>query len=353
MYASLVRPDTLTPRELDLYLEKGWFRLGRSLFTTSFLTFQDTLFDAFWLRIHLPAFSPSRSQKEILRKVSAFQIVWGKFELTEEKEALFQKYRESLSFEPAKTLEGILPEGSTLFDTREVCIYEDNHLVACGVFDMGEGAAEGIVSFYDPEYKRISPGKALVLLKMQFCRERGMKWFYPGYVVPGYPRFDYKLDVAREISEYYDLQAGEWRSIGELEVKKQPLSLMVGALVHLEGILHSFGFEDFKLKRYRFYDIMLDPAYSDYGLITYPYFVHCFANSSLEEVVIVYDTFAMTYKLLICHKMFKITMPPEEHYFSEYLLHEAKVVFAEPNPFNFVYGLGSLLKRSAGEVKQG
>ncbi len=350
MYASLVRPHTLAPRELDLYLEKGWFRLGRNLFTTSFLTFQDSLFDAFWLRIALGHFAPSKSQREILRKVAAYRITHEKFVLTEEKEELFAKYRESVSFQPAKNLEGILPAGSTFFDSREICIYDGKQLIACGVFDLGEAAAEGIVSFFDPGYRRLSPGKALMLLKILFCKEMGLTWFYPGYVVPGYPRFDYKLDIAREHSEYYDLTAGEWRNIGELELKKQPLARMAAALVHLEGILHSFGFEEFRLKRYRFYDIVLDSVYADYDLMTYPYFIHCFANSGLEEVVIVYDTFAMTYKLVICHKMFQITMPAEEHYFSEFLLHEAQVVLSESNPFNFVFGLSSILKQSAKTV---
>lgn len=354
MYASLARPYALLPRELDLYLEKGWFRLGRNLFTTSFLTFQDTMFDAFWLRIRLPDFELSRSQKEVLKKNSGFRTVTRKFVYTEEKEALFQKYREGVSFQPAQYLEGILPEGNSIFDSWEISIYDGECLVACGVFDLGEGAAEGIVSFFDPAYRRLSPGKALMLYKILFCKEKGLEWFYPGYVVPGYPRFDYKLDIARENSEYYDITLGEWQSIRELEIKKQPLSRMVGALIHLEGILHSFGFEEFRLKRYRFYDIMLDAAYTEYDLMTYPYFVHCFANSALEEVVIVYDTFAMTYKLVICHKMFQITMPFEEHYFSEFLLQEARVIFSESNPFNFVFGLHELLKRSSytGRVNQ-
>lgn len=347
MYASLVRPDTLAPRDLDLFLEKGWFRLGGSLFTTSFLTFQDTLFDAFWLRINLPDFQLSRSQKEVLKKTSGFRIATGKVLLTAEKEALFQKYRESVSFQPARYLEGILSDETGIFDSREICIYDGDRLVACGIFDLGETSAEGIVSFFDPAYKRFSPGKALMLNKIIYCKEKGLKWFYPGYVVPGYSRFDYKLDISRGNSEYYDLTVSEWRDIGELEVKKQPLARMVTALIHLEGVLHSFGLGDFRVKKYRFYDIVLDPVYTDYDLLTYPYFVHCFANSSLEEVVIVYDTFTKSYKLLVCHKMFQISMPYEENYFSEFLLREAKVVFTEQNPFNFVFGLNEILKRSS------
>ncbi|MBX2953489.1 MAG: GNAT family N-acetyltransferase [Leadbetterella sp.] len=346
MYASLVKPDTLAPRELDLFLEKGWFRLGTGLFTTSFLTFEDTLFDTFWLRVNLSEFQPSRSQREILKKISGLRVTAGRAVLTEEKEVLFGKYRESVSFQPAKNLAGLLSDPGALFDTQEVCIYDGERLVACGIFDLGESSAEGIVSFFDPDYRRLSPGKALVLHKIMFCKERGVKWFYPGYVVPGYPRFDYKLDISREDSEYYDITMSEWRDIRELEVKTQPLSRMVTALIHLEGLLHSFGFEQFRLMKYRFYDIMLDPVYKEYNLLTYPYFIHCFANSSLEEVVIVFDTFTMSYKLLVCHKMFQISFPPEgDDYFSTFLLREAKVVFQEKNPFNFMFGLHEILKR--------
>ncbi len=351
MYASLVKPDTLSPSELDIYLEKGWFRQGSSLFTTSFLTFQNSLFDALWIRIHVPPFEPSRSQREILKKTSAFVVRVGKFVLTEEKEALFWKYRAGVSFQAAHSLESILPPDTHLFDSREICMYDGARLVACGVFDRGATSAEGIVNFFDPEYKRLSLGKALMLHKLKACKEDGIQWFYPGYVVPGYGRFDYKVEISPLHSQYYDLTEDLWKSTASLELKKQPLGRMTGALVQLEGILHSFGFEVFRLKRYRFYDIALNPVYGEEGLMTYPLFIHCFTYSGWEEVVIVYDTFGETYKLVVCRKMFTATFPAEEHYYSDFLLREERVVFSESNPFNFVFGLNKLLRRSSSEVK--
>lgn len=346
MYASLVTPANLYPEELDRYLENGWFRLGRNLFTTSFLTFQDSLFDALWLRVHLPDFVPSRSQRELLKKSTRFQVRDREFELTEEKEALFALYRESVSFQPAKNLAGILPPECTLFDSREVCIFDGDRLIACGVYDQGKSAAEGIVNFFDPEYKRFSLGKLLMLHKIRVCRENGSDWFYPGYVVPGYARFDYKLEISREHTEFYNRVTGTWQNTQSLNLKEQPLSRMVGALVQLEGILHSFGFLDFQVKRYRFYDIMLDPAYSSYGLITSPYFIYCFPRSGWEEVIITFDVFTESYRLITCKKLFSVTVPAEPHYYSEFLLREDRRVFAENNPFNFVFGLNKLLKRN-------
>ncbi len=348
MYASLVKPQKLEPLELDQFLEKGWFRLGRSLFTTSFLTFQDHVFNALWLRINLLNFTPNKKQTILLNKSAEFVVKIGAFELTEEKSVLFQKYRYSLAFEPARFLESILmsDEGEEIFNTYDVCIYKENKLIACGIFDLGFLSAEGIVSFFDPEYKKYSLGKLLVLHKLQYCKDQGFHWFYPGYIAPGHKRFDYKLDIAKENSEYFDLSEDRWQHIDALESAIFPLETMRSALINLETIIHSFGFEEFKFKKYRFYDIGLDNGYSDYSLLTYPYMVHCFSNSQLEEVLIVYNTFISKYQLLICHKIFQITMPYNEDYFSEYLIRQSKVVLEESNVLNFVFGLQELLRRN-------
>lgn len=347
MYVSLIRPEKLEPTELDSFLEKGWFRLGANIFTTSFLTFKDTLYDAFWLRVNLNLFSLSKSQKEIFKKSQRFKVEVKPFEITNEKRELFQDYRESLTFEPARYLENILTDSFGVFNTYDVCFYDNNRLVACGVFDLGETSAEGIVSFFAPEYKKYSFGKALVLHKIEFCKQQGMTWFYPGYVVPGYARFDYKLDIDKENSEYYDITFGEWRNTNTLNIQQQPLFQMHAALQHLESIIHSVGFEEFKLKKYRFFDISLDGDYNQYNLLTYPYIIHCFSNSGLEEVIIVYDTFQKTFKLLVCHKAFQITIPYQEDYFAEYLIKESRMVFESNNPFTFSFGLSEILKRSS------
>jgi arginyl-tRNA--protein-N-Asp/Glu arginylyltransferase len=355
MYVSLIKPQKLEPIELDQFLEKGWFRLGNNLFTTSFLAFQGNLFNALWLRVNLNSFQLSKTQQSLLRKSSDFKVKIVPFEMTDEKRELFLKYRESLAFEPARQLDDILlqNDGGKVFNTYDVCVYDDTKLIACGIFDLGFLSVQGIVSFFDPDYKKYSLGKVLVLNKLFFSKENGYLWFYPGYVVPGHKRFDYKLEVSKESTEFYELTLDKWTNVKDLDLTIQPLNRMIQALQYLEDILHNFGFEEFKFKKYRFFDIGLDRGYTDYDLLTHPYIIHCFANSPLEEVVIVFNTFSGKYELLICHKMFQINMAYEPEYFSEYLIKPTKIVFSEENPLNFAFGLQSILKRNVkADVKQ-
>lgn len=347
MYAQVVQPSTLSPTDLDQYLERGYFRLGSRLFTTSFLSFEESIFDAFWLRVDLAQFEFSRSQKDILKRASRFTMKIEPFLYSYEAEDLFQAYRESLSFQPAKTLEHILGEDPGLFQTMAVRFYEGKKCIACGLFDLGDTATEGIVSFYDPAYKKFSLGKVLMLSKIQYLKDRGQRWFYPGYVAPGYPRFDYKLEVGKDFSSYYDARLGQWKSMQEMELKEQPLAKMLSALVQVEGLLHTMGYVDFQLKKYRFYDITLDAAYAEYGLITYPFFIHCFPNSPMEEVIVVYNTHEEKFQMLLCSRVFQITFPDDKpEYYSTFLLRPHYTVFEDAQELNFVFALNELLGRA-------
>ncbi|MBA4056534.1 MAG: arginyl-tRNA--protein arginylyltransferase, partial [Marivirga sp.] len=53
MFAQVHSPEKLLPRELDAYLEQGWFRMGQTIFTTNFLNFKNEFYSALWLRIML------------------------------------------------------------------------------------------------------------------------------------------------------------------------------------------------------------------------------------------------------------------------------------------------------------
>jgi arginyl-tRNA--protein-N-Asp/Glu arginylyltransferase len=348
MYVSIVKPKKIEPLELDQFLERGWFRLVNSLFTTSFLAFNSNLYNALWLRVDVSKFQFNKAQSALLRKTTSFRTEITPFEISDEKRELFLRYRESLTFEPARALDDILIDidRDSLFITYNVCIYDDTKLIACGVFDLGHISVEGIVSFYDPGYKKYSLGKVLVLNKLMFCKNQGFQWFYPGYVVPGHNRFDYKLDISKEASEYYDLTHDQWKGMEMLDLASLPLERMNAALRNLELVLHTFGFEEFKLKKYRFFDIGLDKGYSEYDLLNHPYIIHCFSNSLVEEVVIVYNTFSGKYELLICHKMFQINMNHDPSYYSEFLIKPTKIVYSDENSLSFALNLQSILKRN-------
>lgn len=337
-FAERTNQTEIKGKELDTYLEKGWFRLGESIFTTSFLCFDKKFYNALWLRIDLKNFEGfTDSQKSILKKIEGkFRIEVQPFEITLERSELFLKYRENIAFNAAEGLEFVVPPENA-FESYCVSIYDGEKLVGCGVFDKGSLAAEGITSFYDPDYKKFSIGKALILLKVKHLLSQGFLWFYPGYYAPGFPRFNYKLDISKSNTEFYNIVSSGWEKLQSLKLAETPLGLMKTKLERLEKILHSFGFTEAKLFKYRFFDLNLDKTYNEYRLLQLPYFIYCFAVSNVEDLIIAFDVFKQEYKLMSCLRIFKLDTTPDNEFYSDYLIRQKKVLLQSSDPYYIAF----------------
>lgn len=335
MFVELHYPDSLTAQELDVYLANGWFRMGQSIFTTNFLRFKDKLHSAIWLRIDLETYQKSKTQQKIEKLNGCFRVEIQVANPTEAHEELFAKYRTNVGFEPAPSVYNLLaghnPDRATLhiFDTFEINIYDQNKLIATGYFDLGEISAEGISCFYDPEYRKYSLGKYLMYLKMNFCKANGFRYFYPGYFAPGYPLFDYKLDLAKPSLEYLDLVADAWIPFEEYDYTQIPIDLMVENLRNLSKILDSRGVKnDFKF--YDFFDADMIQNLNGMSLLDFPVFLFCFdieEESPLLPMVI-YDVRDEQFHLVLCTKMYKsIFEEALEGHYNAYLLQISRFLY--------------------------
>ncbi len=121
--------------------------------------------------------------------------------MREEHQVLHKRYRNAIDFEGAPSITDCLFGGEeiipSIFSTKTVSIYEGESLIAAGYFDVGEKSAASILHFFDPDYKRFSLGKYLILLTLDYLRDHGYQFYYPGYV------------------EYFDPIAVEWRYFEE------------------------------------------------------------------------------------------------------------------------------------------
>ena len=66
------------------------------------------------------------------------------------------------------------------------------------------------MNFYDPNYRKYSLGKYLMLLKINYAQQQQYDYYYPGYVVSYYPKFDYKLFAAESATEVFDAINDRW-----------------------------------------------------------------------------------------------------------------------------------------------
>ncbi|HET9054642.1 MAG TPA: GNAT family N-acetyltransferase, partial [Cyclobacteriaceae bacterium] len=239
MFVEVHTPQQLTPHELDAYLERGWFRMGQTIFTTNFAHVKDQMLSTIWLRVKLYEYERDAAHHKLLKRNAAFTVTVQPAVVTEEQEALYARYRGSLSFNVSESLQHLLfgKNESSVYTTYEVTLRDRGKLMGCGFFDLGGTSAEGIVSFYDPEYKKFSPGKYLIYTKIQFCKELGLPYFYPGYFVPGNPYFDYKLSIARGALQFLQLGSGTWQDFSVFTETDIPVQIMNTQLRGLKRLL--------------------------------------------------------------------------------------------------------------------
>ncbi|WP_018345115.1 hypothetical protein [Cytophaga aurantiaca] len=334
MFAEVHKPEKLSGEELDHYLSEGWFRNGQRIFTTNFLNFNNQLYSAIWLRIQLKNSNEDSAFKKLSKLNNRFTITIQPASITSEKEALFQEYRSGMSFVASQTLHTLLFGDSAfdIFNTYEVLLHDQNVLIGAGYFDIGNNSAAGIISFYDLAYKKHSLGKYLILLKVNYCKELELDFFYPGYFAPNYAAFDYKLSIGKKNLSFLQLSSQSWLPIDLFDSANDPYQLMIGKLKEAQKLLMLSGVSC-KLYNYTFFEANIIPNLIGLNLFDFPVFVTCF--DEVEDVVnpmIVYDIPNQCFHLVVCKSVWKADQSLEEEgFYSTHLLKMKKHICSVEN----------------------
>ncbi len=295
-------PETLLPEELDYYLSKGWYRMGQSVFTTHFLCFAQEFYSALWIRLPLKERTYSKSlRKNFRRNKEKFKVRVSPASITHEKELLYHRYKLNFPGILAPSIKDSLLDGeeNNIFSTYEVTVRDGNRLVALSYFDLGRRSAASIMGIYDPEYRQYSLGIFTMLVEIEFCRQAGLSHYYPGYVVPGFQRFDYKLRIGEV--EYFDLNRQNWYPYQKLHPKIIPLQRMEERLFNLLKFLLRNDFRA-KKKKYPLFEANLF-GYWNTEFLDYPVFLQFYPDHPFNEVLIaVYDVWDSQYKIWACSK---------------------------------------------------
>lgn len=300
MFAEKHYPEVLTPEDLDAYLARGWYRMGQTIFSTHFLCFGEQFYSAVWIRLNTKGYTFRKSLRKLIkRNQGLFRTEFRKAFLNEEKEALFQRYRASFPGMLAPTLKDSLLDGEdyNIYNTYEVAIYDGDKLVAFSFFDIGRESIASIMGVYEPDYHKYSLGFYTMLMEIQFCIDQDIPLFYPGYVVPGYSRFDYKARIG-EVT-YFDLYTEKWLPYKSLKPTDIPITKMENKLKSLHQLLK--GSEvPCKHLYYPLFEANL------FGFWRAPYFdfptlLWCFPKANHPYFyIIVYDIRVEAFQLLKC-----------------------------------------------------
>lgn len=220
-------PKHLTHSQLDDFLARGWYRMHQTIFTTNYIVDEDKHYRVFWLRYNLQYYIQQKNNLKIATRNQHFTVAIKPFALTAELEDLYHQYRNTITFEGAPSVKQWLfydDQETNIYDSHLIEVRDNGKLIAAGVFDKGAQSIAGILNFYDPEYKKYSLGKYLILLKLDYAVKEGYKYYYPGYLVYGYPKFNYKLFIGEDFTEVYLPELKRW-----FPYNKQLLDITVDA----------------------------------------------------------------------------------------------------------------------------
>jgi len=268
MITEIHYPETLAPEKLDEYLARGWFRMGAMIFTCHYLCFHNELYSAVWARLPLEHYKFRKSLRKIMNRNSdRFRTIIRPAIFDEEKENLYELHKTRFEGYIAPSLRESLfgnGEKENIYNTWETCIYDGDKLIGASFFDLGADSLASIMGLYDPSYERFSLGFFTMLLEITYGQGKDMKYYYPGYVVPGYGRFDYKLRIGEV--EYYNVRKKEWYPYEEVVLEELPSEKIHTKLGELKTALNQkelphqqlvyqlydkklFGFEEMKYYR--------------------------------------------------------------------------------------------------------
>jgi leucyl-tRNA---protein transferase len=299
MFTAKNYPDHIAPEELDAYLANGWYRMGQTIFTTHFLCFGDEFYSAIWVRLGLKEYQFSKSLRKLLRQNGRFRHEYRPAIIDEEKETLYQRYRADFPGLLAPSLVDSLRDGEdfNVYQTLEFAVYDNDQLIAVSFFDVGQKSLASILGIYDPAYRPFSLGLYTMVMEVAYGKNNGFDFFYPGYVVPGYSRFDYKLRIGDV--DYLDLRAHDWLPFDSLKAEDIPLDKMRQKLLAMQARLREAGLEP-KIQYYPLFEANLF-GYTHLAFFDYPILLYC---GKLHEddghYIIVFDPRIHLYQLLFC-----------------------------------------------------
>lgn len=218
-YYDVLQPAKCTGKEFDLLLSFGWYPMGQTVFTTSHL-FRDEdtpPMKVHWLRYPVSDIRDRTSHKRIRSKNKVFEVeVADPFAHNSELDSLYERYLDSVDFDGYSNIGKATYQGNSpnIYESKAIILRDKGKIISCGIFHVGFKAVASILHFFDPRYKQYSPGKYLILKTLDYCRDMKMEWYYPGYVIQGNSKMDYKLFLGKETAQYYHPEphplSGSW-----------------------------------------------------------------------------------------------------------------------------------------------
>lgn len=146
------------------------------------------------LRVDVDAYRPTRSHRRALSRNDDLEVGVGPPDYDEEKRELLERFLNErhpgpMSADPDATREAMF---DTCVPSYEMTYRCEGRLIAVGIIDMTPNILSSLYFYFDPDESRRSLGICSMAREIELARERGRRWYHPGYFVAGCSAMEYK-----------------------------------------------------------------------------------------------------------------------------------------------------------------
>jgi arginine-tRNA-protein transferase len=166
------------------------------------------------LRVIISDFSPSKSQKRLLKKNQQFTVKYSQ-RIQDIYYPLYERYINELHQDGS-----MFPATFEQYQTFLTCqlteqifieLWDDEKLISVAVTDMLENALSAVYTFYDPQYRKSGLGVLSILKQAEYCQKLNKEFLYLGYQIDDCQKMNYK-------SRYYPHQRlinNVWKTVNK------------------------------------------------------------------------------------------------------------------------------------------
>lgn len=195
---------------IDELWAQGWISVGEELKREDKSPFDDGT-RSFETRYRLADFRLSKSFRRVINRNRDLKTVIRPLRLTAQKlklhEAHDKRFYEKLSV-LGRLENKYYATGFELPVIKELCVFDDEKLITCSIFQEGAYSIMSDRAFWDLLQPKRSLGIYTALLEMQYGISRGKKFYYLGHYYLGSWFMDYKLRFPG--LEFYDWDNDRW-----------------------------------------------------------------------------------------------------------------------------------------------
>lgn len=195
----------LSASELGALLEQGWRKFGPYYFRPVCPGCRACV----PVRIAADEFTPSRSQKRVLRRNRDLEVDFGPLHFTDRVFEIYSLHSQT-RFGEQNGLEDFLA-GFYIAScpALQIDLRLGDQLIGVGFLDRADHALSSVYFCFDPAFADRNPGTFSILQEIEQVRRLGLTYHYLGYFVPGCRHMLYK-DHFRP-REHLDWTDGRWK----------------------------------------------------------------------------------------------------------------------------------------------